>query len=65
MCPATKATSPLQKGVRGIFSPRNDRENDEIPPTPFAKGGGLLSAIVDWTEHKTTYLEETDDHGTT
>ncbi len=36
---------------RGILSPRNVRGKDEIPPAPFAKGGGLLPDIVDWTEH--------------
>ncbi|MDJ0762312.1 MAG: hypothetical protein QNJ97_04930 [Myxococcota bacterium] len=30
---------PLKKGVRGILSPHNAKEYDEIPPAPFAKGG--------------------------
>ncbi len=45
------ANSPLKKGVRGILSPRNARGKDEIPPTPFAKGGGLLPDIEDLTEY--------------
>ncbi len=40
-CWVKLAISPLKKGGRGILSHRGVRENDEIPPAPFAKGGDL------------------------
>ena len=43
--------SPLEKGVRGILSPHNAGTDDEIPPTPIAKGGGLFPDIEDWKQH--------------
>ncbi len=38
------ANSPLKKGVRGIF--KRHGNIDEIPPAPFAKGGGLLRVHI-------------------
>ena len=51
ICRVEVANSPLKKGVRGILSPRNTRGKDEIPPAPFAKGGGLLPDIEGFGEY--------------
>ncbi len=51
LCWVKIANSPLIKGGRGILSPSNARENDEIPPAPFAKGGEILPDIEGLTEY--------------
>ncbi len=48
-CRVKVANSPLKKGGRGILSHQTARGNDEIPPAPFAKGGGLLLGFEDGT----------------